>query len=113
MKAPKCPRCGGFAVAVETVYGIRHSCCDLWSWGGKPLADEETHRARQAAHAAFDPIWKTGMMPRAEAYRRLAAAMGIPPEKCHMAQMDKTTARRVPQVVARLASSADNFPVIE
>jgi hypothetical protein len=40
------------------------------------FADKELRQARQAAHAAIDPVWKSGAMTRAEVYRRLSAVLG-------------------------------------
>jgi hypothetical protein len=44
---PVCPRCGLTAIERETKYGIRSSCCDLWSWDRDPLVDKATHDARK------------------------------------------------------------------
>lgn len=53
------------------------------------LADQALRDARQAAHAAFDPIWQRGEMGREEAYAWLAEVTGIPPTKCHIGWMDE------------------------
>ena len=56
----------------------------------KPLGNPcgaETRKARSAAHAAFDPIWKGGKMRRNEAYAWLSEATNIPPDRCHMGMM--------------------------
>lgn len=63
---------------------------------GRP-ADEETRRARSAAHAAFDPLWRRGGMTRREAYRWLADAMGKP--VVHIGDMTAVEARRVVEIV--------------
>lgn len=52
-------------------------------------------RARCRAHAAFDPIWKSGEMSRSAAYRWLAQQLGIPEAQCHMIQFDIETCDRV------------------
>lgn len=96
MNAPQCPVCGNTAARQNTRYGIRHSCCGLVSWGNHPLVDAETRAARQAAHAAFDPIWREGSLSRSEAYKRLAAKLGIPVDACHMKLMSKEIAALVP-----------------
>lgn len=99
----KCPKCGNAAKQSETRYGIRNHCCDLWSWGdGAQLADSETHDARKAAHAAFDPCWQSGHMSRAAAYKWLSEKLGIPRKQCHMKLMDKMTALRVAQIAPNL-----------
>lgn len=101
---PICPVCGKPAEARETQYGVRHECCDLHSWGGKPLQDQATHDARKAAHAAFDPLWKgpTRIMKRKHAYKRLAQLLGIPRQECHISLMDRDTAERVPFLVDQI-----------
>jgi hypothetical protein len=43
----QCPKCGRMAVESTTKYGIRSSCCDLWSWDRDPLVDKATHEARK------------------------------------------------------------------
>ena len=103
MNRPICPSCGHYAYATDTRYGIRHDHCGLWSWGGAPLVDEETHEARKAAHAAFDTLWKLHGFTRGEAYKLLAAEMGMTREQCHMKIMDKHTAWAVPDFVEMIA----------
>lgn len=113
MRAPTCPRCGGKARTVLTQYGHRHSCCGLWSWDWSPLVDAETHEARKAAHAAFDPLWKRYGIPRSEAYAQLANELKIKRKHCHMKTMDAETARRVPAAAKAIAERYDKFKVIE
>lgn len=86
----------------ETRFGTRLDCCGLWAWGNHPLADQETHEARKAAHAAFDPIWHFGMASRGHAYQLLAEAMGLSREQCHMKLMTAEQARRVPAIAAEI-----------
>jgi hypothetical protein len=81
---------------------MRNECCDLWSWGDKPLVDRETHEARKAAHDAFDPLWKTGTMTRAEAYAALRRVTGLSEKNCHMAKMSAKRASYIPAAVARI-----------
>lgn len=52
-------------------------------------------RARIAAHAAFDPLWKTGHVSRGRAYEWLARQLGIPITACHMVLMDVAMCQRV------------------
>lgn len=52
-------------------------------------------RARIAAHAAFDPLWKSGKMPRSRAYGELARRLGIPKHKAHMQMFDIAMCERV------------------
>lgn len=52
------------------------------------LANAALRAAKQRAHAAFDPIWKTGLMTRLKAYRWLARELGIEDEACHIGEFD-------------------------
>ncbi len=99
---PICPKCGGEAVPHLTEWGLKHTHCGLWSWGGKDLVDGETHDARKAAHKALDPVWKSGRVSRSMAYKLLAQALELPHKKVHMNIMDKETARRVPDAVRKI-----------
>jgi len=110
---PICPCCGRYAYATDTRYGVRHDHCGLWSWGGAPLVDEETHGARRAAHAVFDMLWKIHGFSRGEAYKLLAAEMGMTREQCHIKLMDKHVAREVPAAVYRVIRGEDDEIVIE
>lgn len=90
-------------------------CSKCWGYVGchkdtlKPLgtpADKETRRAREAAHAAFDPLWQKRQrlsgLSRSVAcgrgYKWLAGQLGIERKDCHIGQMDAATARRVVEV---------------
>lgn len=97
--APICPRCGLTAVVQRTPRGPRASCCDLWSWGNRPLVDAATHRARQRAHVAFDWLWQFGGMTRSQAYAALGSEMGLRGEKTHISLMDEAACDRVAEVV--------------
>lgn len=98
----KCPECGNSPVRTMTQYGPRLDCCGLWAWGNHPLVDGATHYARRIAHAAFDPIWKSGTLSRGVAYQKLAEAMGLTSQECHMKKMTAEQAKRVPAIAARL-----------
>lgn len=52
------------------------------------LADAKLRRAKMAAHAAFDPIWKSGKLHRASAYKWLATQLCIPRKECHIGMFD-------------------------
>jgi hypothetical protein len=51
-----------------------------------------TRRARNAAHAAFDPIWRSKQMTRASAYKWLADVLSIDPAVCHIGMMNEAQA---------------------
>lgn len=59
------------------------------------LANAELRRAKSAAHAAFDPLWKTGTMRRDEAYAWLCHGLGIPRREVHIGMFDVETCRQV------------------
>ena len=99
---PICPVCGNRAARSQTRYGTRHDCCGLWSWGNHPLADRDTHEARKAAHAAFDPIWQKGILSRGVAYAKLQKALGLSEPECHMKVMNAATAKRVPEAARQI-----------
>lgn len=107
-----CPSCKDPAETTNTKYGRRDDCsnCELWSWGGKPLSDRETHNARKAAHAAFDKLWKGGDMTRSDAYALLAPELGLTTRECHMATMDKATALRVPAAAGAITERTQGPP---
>lgn len=104
MRVPVCPTCGNRATLLDDRFNRKYGCCGLWSWGGKPLVDAETHRARQAAHEAFDRIWKKGVMSRSAAYAELANRLGVPEPEAHMSVMSAETARRVPPIAQEMMS---------
>lgn len=52
------------------------------------LADTKTKNARKAAHAAFDPIWKSKQMKRGDAYKWLAEKLDIERWRCHISWFD-------------------------
>lgn len=52
------------------------------------LANAELRKAKMAAHAAFDPLWKSGEMTRSEAYAWLASTLGISQANCHIGMFD-------------------------
>lgn len=73
------------------------------------LADGATRKARNAAHAAFDPLWrgKGSPMKREHAYQWLSEALGIPRSVTHIGFFDQQTCERVVNAVgARSATSA-------
>ena len=95
---PICPVCQQPAKITATKYGPLSQCCGMRSWDLKPLAAPNTLAARVRAHAAFDPLWKDGRMSRGEAYRRLAIAMNMTLEQCHISLMGEREADRVVEI---------------
>lgn len=64
------------------------------------LANAELRRAKQQAHAAFDPIWKSKDKKRGEAYEWLAGELGISKDNCHIGMFDVETCKRVIEICA-------------
>ena len=73
--------------------------------GAKPmgrLANAELRRAKQAAHAAFDPLWLSSADrrgARAKAYAWLAEAIGISKANCHIGMFDVDRCKAVVSAV--------------
>lgn len=106
-----CPVCNKKPKVTNTPYGIKRECCGLWGWGrNAPLADRETHQARQYAHKVFDSLWQSGLVSRTWAYALLAKELGIDPADCHMKLMDKETAWRVPDAAHRIGKRLKGNP---
>lgn len=114
---PICPYCGERAVLVfgTKIYRHREDLHDKNFWlcvpcgayvGCHPnttrplgrLANAELRAAKMAAHAAFDPAWKSGRLSRREAYRSLAKRLGLPESKCHIGMFDVEMCRKVVEV---------------
>jgi len=113
MTDPICPYCGKPAVFLPSSaelyngkdYGPVWICrqCQAWVGCHNPgdvplgrLANAELRKAKMQAHAAFDPLWKSGEMKRSHAYRWLGNALGI----CapHIGEMDVDECHRVVEV---------------
>lgn len=108
-----CPKCQQLAEAVkgDAVYPHRpdlysrkfYLCrpCETWAPranNGAPLAlmaDARVRLLRIRAHAAFDPMWKSGSMTRSAAYAWLRTATGLTAEQCHMSWMGEWELRMV------------------
>lgn len=107
MPTPTCPRCQRLMHARRGRFGAWWQCtpCDLrWACDaqGRPLgtpADTLTRTWRQRAHSVFDQLWASGRMERGAAYAWLAAALGLPRERCHIRQFDQATCQRVVSLV--------------
>lgn len=87
-----------------------HKAGNGYGDGSRPLgrlANAELRAAKSRAHAAFDPMWKDGGMPRGKAYAWLARQLGIPKEQCHIGEFDVDTCRRVVELCY-----VDDFDVV-
>jgi hypothetical protein len=99
-----CPECGGTMVlmrAEKNFYVCDDPNCDCRHGAhpsGDPLGTPATDAVRQArkrAHAAFDPLWKSGTMRRNEAYFWLSQQLGIKRRDCHIGGFDVDMCDRV------------------
>lgn len=63
------------------------------------LANKPTRKARQAAHAAFDPLWKEGGMSRRQAYAWLQKALSLSEDECHIGMFSIEQCERVERAV--------------
>lgn len=90
------------------LYQLRfYSCVPCNAWVGchkgttKPLgrlANAELRQAKIAAHAAFDPLWRSSSQSREGAYKWLAKQLGIPRADCHIGMFNVETCRRVVEI---------------
>ena len=55
------------------------------------LANKDLRAAKQAAHRAFDPMWRDHYMKRKEAYKWLADALEIDVKDCHIGMFSEST----------------------
>lgn len=118
---PFCPYCKQDAELVkgEKIYGpgYPYSKKPFWLCDGceayvgchpgtqTPLgspANKETRKARNAAHAAFDPIWKGKKRGRAQAYALLAKKLGLHPDRCHIGYFDTRMCEQVLKAVEEI-----------
>lgn len=115
IQGPDCPYCGGESHLADSTriysgvsYGPIYLCdgyprCDAYvgchKGTTKPLgrlADAELRRAKKAAHAVFDRLWKyKDKGARSRAYEWLAEKLGISVEDCHIGMFDIQQCRSV------------------
>lgn len=112
----KCPYCGNEAELTtgSKVYPRRPDLASLKIWACMPcdawvgthknsptnaplgrLANAELRKAKMAAHAAFDPYWKSGHVTRQKAYKMLAERMGLSKAEAHIGMFDVNQCRKV------------------
>ena len=91
-------------------YGMIYLCKDCNAYVGvhkgtsRPLgilANAELREWKKKAHASFDPLWKTKLMTRREAYEWLAKQMGKSLEKCHIGMFDVSECEQVVDLVTQ------------
>lgn len=121
-KAPTCQYCGSASKCVDSavIYNgrsfgwvwtcARYPACDAYvgchPGTKKPLgilADKTLRAAKNAAHEAFDALWRAKMTregcskreARTKGYLWLSAALNLPPEKCHIGMFTEDLCRAV------------------
>lgn len=119
---PICPYCGEPATLFKSSRQFYHgrnfgpvwACTDCDAWvgchRGSPnfvplgrLANAELRKAKMAAHAAFDRLWRgkaekegcSRSKARGAGYRWLAVQLGVDPKDCHIGMFDVEQCQRV------------------
>lgn len=69
------------------------------------LANAELRTWKQRAHAAFDPLWRSGLLTRREAYAWASQALSIPPEETHIGMFDVEQCKRLIAAINELRSN--------
>lgn len=124
-ETPVCPYCGKLSVFMPTSeklyrgtdFGPAYACEPCGAWVGchkgtrhalGRLANAELRKAKIAAHAAFDQLWKRKMArdqihkhaARSAGYAWLAKQLDVPTADCHIGMFDVERCRRVVEVCA-------------
>jgi hypothetical protein len=113
----RCHYCGNEAELVtgEAIYPHRPDLAEKKFWRCVPckahvgchpgtenplgrLANAELRIAKMAAHAAFDPLWKSGEMKRSKAYAWLSGNLGLTKRETHIGWFDVDQCIRVVEV---------------
>lgn len=122
----KCPYCGAPVLLKDSnyVYHNNKNYGKMWVCSNYPecdayvgchpgttiplgrLADSALRKAKNRAHKAFDPLWKSGLMTRREAYIWLSAMLHISQENCHIGMFDISTCKRVVEVCSNQHNKA-------
>lgn len=71
------------------------------------LANARLRTLKKEAHRQFDPLWKSGLMTRKEAYKWLSTMLNIDLDECHIGMFDIKDCQRT----IHLCRQQDN-PVI-
>lgn len=109
-----CPYCGrqtvyeDSAVVYGRSYGMMYHCRDCNAYVGVHkrtnnalgrLANAELREWKIKAHNAFDPLWKTGIYTRKDAYKWLSKMLDIPVEYTHIGYFSVETCQRVVEII--------------
>jgi len=63
------------------------------------LANKTLRRWKQIAHENFDPLWKSGLMTRTQAYNWLAYSLDIHSMDCHIGMFSVEMCQKVVEVM--------------
>lgn len=63
------------------------------------LANDELRILRMKVHIAFDPLWRSKVITRKEAYIILAKKLNISLTKCHIADFDINRCKKVLEII--------------
>lgn len=114
----KCPYCGGEAKLRKATdiypntpkargWGYMWACenypkCDTYVGCHKGttipkgrLANPRLRTLKKEAHRQFDPLWKSGLLTRKEAYKWLADQLKISIDDCHIGMFDVSQCQKV------------------
>lgn len=72
------------------------------------LANARTRKLRIEAHRAFDPIWKSNLMMRDQAYCWLAKHLGLTFNTCHFSLMSDNNLIKTVQICNNFLKEDDN-----
>lgn len=72
------------------------------------MADRETLQWRRKAHEAIDPIWKDGLMPRKEVYRRIKNHFGVEWD-IHVGESDVSTCKGIIHAAMIIRNKAEKY----
>lgn len=75
------------------------------------MADRATRQLRKKLHDSFDPIWKSGLMSRSQAYYWLANELRISHDDCHVSWLSKELLKRAVEICRMYF--AENEKIIE
>lgn len=125
----KCPYCGSPArlASPKEVYKHYNKKGNVWVCSNYPkcdayvgchpntdiplgrLANSKLRELKKEAHKQFDPLWKSGLMTRNEAYEWLAYMLHITESECHIGMFDEATCNKV----IKLCKKQDNEKIRE
>ena len=74
------------------------------------LANAQLRTHKKQAHYVFDPIWQSGELTRAQAYKWLAGHMGLPVDDMHIGCLDVDECRRVVNICRTVQRTAEAQP---